>query len=308
MLDQIVSVDAAQLYWRLSQDGAHVIDPASRELEPAEDELLVAGFAHLRRGPYTQLIAVPPATAAEIVLRQVADRIGQWHQGAARTVESLLRLEQSRGSGSPLAEVITDLPRIPGLVENIQRTARHELLSLEIPIMAGNLCQPRLSPAADSPPPVWRTVFTTGYLSPEWQHIVDTTVRSGGEARVGPSAPIKLLIADRTRALIPLDRPGVAGVVHFRAAVVVEALIMLFETVWSLASPYRAHRNDSDTLTPFERHIVTLMCTGMKDDQLAAAVHVSVRTVRRHIASILDKLGVTTRFAAGAQAAKRGWI
>jgi DNA-binding NarL/FixJ family response regulator len=50
------------------------------------------------------------------------------------------------------------------------------------------------------------------------------------------------------------------------------------------------------------------LCTGLKDDDLAAVVHVSVRTVRRHIASIMEKLGVDTRFAAGVQIVKRGWI
>jgi DNA-binding NarL/FixJ family response regulator len=105
-----------------------------------------------------------------------------------------------------------------------------------------------------------------------------------------------------------LDRPGVAGVVHFHAPVIVDALVTLFEAIWERAVPYPPNSVGDDNLTPFERHIATLLCTGVKDDDLAAMVHVSVRTVRRHIASIMDKLDVTTRFAAGVQLVKRGWI
>src|SRR5262249_28754046 len=160
----------------------------------------------------------------------------------------------------------------------------------------GTVCLPRLSPAATAPPTVWRTVFTTSYLSPEWQHIVDTTVRMGGQARIVAVAPMKMLVADRSQALIPLDRPGVGGVLLIRASVVIDALLALFESIWEHATPYPPGNNGSDTLTPFERHIAALLCTGLKDEELAAVVHVSLRTVRRHIASIMTKLDADTRF------------
>lgn len=308
MLDQIVSGDAADLYWRLLNGDAHVVESVTGPFQPVEEELIKAGLAHVEDGYYPKLVAVAPATAAQIVLRHAAEKIGEWHEGASRTVTNLLRLDDAGGDPNPLAEVITDSTRILPLVDDIQRTATQELLSFEIPISAGTVCIPRLSPAASSPPPVWRTVFTSGYLGPEWRHLIDTTVRLGGQARVAEAAPTKLLIADRSRALLPLDRPGVAGMVHFRSAVVIDALVTLFEAVWERAQPYPPGSTGSDPLTPFERHIATLLCTGLKDDDLAAVVHVSVRTVRRHIASIMEKLGVDTRFAAGVQIVKRGWL
>lgn len=306
MLDQIVSADAADLYWRLLDGGAHVVESETGPFQPVEEELVKAGLAHVEPDGYPRLIAVAPPVAAQIVLRHVAEKIGEWHEGASRTVTNLLEL--GPGAQHPLAEVVTDTIRIPRLVDDIQQSATKELLSFEIPISAGSVCLPRLSPAASAPPPIWRTVFTTAYLAPDWAHLIDTTVRLGGQARVTDSMPIKLLIADRSRALIPLDRPGVAGVVHFRSAVVIDALVTLFDAVWDRAQPYPPDSVASDTLTPFERHIAGLLCTGIKDDDLAAALHVSVRTVRRNVASIMDKLGVSTRFAAGAQLVKRGWL
>jgi DNA-binding CsgD family transcriptional regulator len=306
MLDQIVSTDAAQLYWSLLNGGAHVLDSETGPFHSVEEELVKAGLAHVVPGYYTKLVAVAPAAAAQIVLRHAADKIGEWHQGAARTVHSLLELDS--GVLHPYAEVITDATRILPLVDDIQRDATEELLSCEIPISAGNVCLPRLSPAASSPPPVWRTVFTTGYLAPEWQHIVDTTMRLGGRVRIADGAPMKLLIADRSRALLPLDRPGVAGVVHFHSPVVVDALVTLFEAIWERATLYPPNNPADGPLSPFEQHIAALLCTGVKDDELATMTHVSVRTIRRNIASIMDKLGVSTRFAAGVQLVRRGWI
>jgi len=50
------------------------------------------------------------------------------------------------------------------------------------------------------------------------------------------------------------------------------------------------------------------MASGMSDETIARSVDTSVRTVRRHISSVMENLGVNSRFAAGAMAAKRGWI
>jgi DNA-binding CsgD family transcriptional regulator len=309
MLERIMSEEAAALYWRLINGGAYAVDPDQDGLAGPEDELVTAGFAHLEAGLHTYLVPVLPAVAAQLVLQQLSDRIGEWHLEAARAVQQLVRFDRFGTPGNtPLAEIITEPAQITALVEDIQRSARRELLSFEIPIDAGSVCLPRLSPAADAPPPVWRTVYTTDYLVPRWRDIVDKTVGLGGQVRVIGAAPIKLLIADRAQALVPLDKPGVAGVVLFRAQVVIEALASLFEAIWERAAPYPPESNATDVLTPFERYLVTLLAAGLKDEAMAAQTHLSVRTIRRHVASILDKLDVTTRFAAGAQAAKRGWV
>ena len=42
--------------------------------------------------------------------------------------------------------------------------------------------------------------------------------------------------------------------------------------------------------------------------EAARQLGVSVRTVRRSAAALMDELGVTSRFAAGAAAVRRGWL
>jgi len=50
------------------------------------------------------------------------------------------------------------------------------------------------------------------------------------------------------------------------------------------------------------------MAEGLQDDAIARRAGISTTTVRRHIAAIMSRLGVASRFAAGAAAQRRGWI
>jgi DNA-binding NarL/FixJ family response regulator len=47
---------------------------------------------------------------------------------------------------------------------------------------------------------------------------------------------------------------------------------------------------------------------GAKDEQIARALGMSVRTVRRRVADLMDELGADSRFQAGVEAVRRGWI
>ncbi len=47
---------------------------------------------------------------------------------------------------------------------------------------------------------------------------------------------------------------------------------------------------------------------GAKDEALALAVGVSLRTVRRRVADLMDELGATTRFQAGMEAVRRSLV
>ena len=50
------------------------------------------------------------------------------------------------------------------------------------------------------------------------------------------------------------------------------------------------------------------MAEGFLDDAIARRAGLSVTTVRRYVAAIMKRLGVSSRFAAGAAAQRKGWI
>jgi DNA-binding NarL/FixJ family response regulator len=51
-----------------------------------------------------------------------------------------------------------------------------------------------------------------------------------------------------------------------------------------------------------------MLAAGAKDEQIARALGVSLRTVRRRVAALLADLGVRSRFQAGVEAMRRGWV
>ena len=51
-----------------------------------------------------------------------------------------------------------------------------------------------------------------------------------------------------------------------------------------------------DSLTGREREIISIVCRGLKNSQVAARLFISEATVRNHLTSILNKLGLSDRF------------
>jgi ATP/maltotriose-dependent transcriptional regulator MalT len=66
--------------------------------------------------------------------------------------------------------------------------------------------------------------------------------------------------------------------------------------------------NKSTALTRRELEIVRLVAEGLSNQMIGKRLFVSDHTVHRHLANILGKLGVSTRAAAVAQAARRGLL
>lgn len=54
--------------------------------------------------------------------------------------------------------------------------------------------------------------------------------------------------------------------------------------------------------------MLRLLSLGATDEFAAAQLGISVRTVRRMVAQIMNRLGARSRFQAGVKAADRGWL
>ncbi|MFC6678324.1 response regulator transcription factor [Nonomuraea ferruginea] len=54
--------------------------------------------------------------------------------------------------------------------------------------------------------------------------------------------------------------------------------------------------------------VVRLAAQGLSDEAIARHLGVSVRTVRTRFAEAMTELGAQSRFQAGVEAARRGWL
>jgi DNA-binding NarL/FixJ family response regulator len=59
-------------------------------------------------------------------------------------------------------------------------------------------------------------------------------------------------------------------------------------------------------LTAREQQILELLSQGQSNEEIAASLFISIRTVEHHVSAILGKLGVTTRKGAANEAIKLG--
>ncbi len=131
------------------------------------------------------------------------------------------------------------------------------------------------------------------------------------QVRTLPSLPVHLLLVDRRLALLPTDpRDPWHKVVQISVPGVVEALTCLFERSWEDAVPLDSSGPglDEHGLSPREKELLRLMARGLNDEAIRRRLGVSLRTVRRIVAELCVRLKAASRFEAGYQAAKRGWI
>lgn len=139
----------------------------------------------------------------------------------------------------------------------------------------------------------------------EWVHSM------GGEVRVTPTLPLRLLIIDHEIAIMPLDPSNHdAGAVVHRSPAVVALALSLFDVYWSRAkNPFEADDLASgDPLTSQEAEIIRLLAGGAKDEQVARLLGISLRTARRFTAGLAERVDASSRFELGVAAAKRGWV
>ncbi len=88
-----------------------------------------------------------------------------------------------------------------------------------------------------------------------------------------------------------------------RTSVVVGMLSSLFDELWARALPL-PWSGRSDAMV----QVLRLAAQGMCDDSIARQLGVSVRTVRARFAEAMTELGAQSRFHAGVEAARRGWL
>lgn len=132
----------------------------------------------------------------------------------------------------------------------------------------------------------------------------------GSQSRTAPTLPMRMVIVDRELALVPVDPNHPArGALELRSPGVVAGLIALFEQVWHTAKPFGDEASpDEQGLTAQERELLRLLAAGSTDESAARKLAISVRSVQRMMTSLTERLEAASRFQAGVQATRRGWV
>jgi DNA-binding CsgD family transcriptional regulator len=308
----------ARVYEALIPQGMSTVDGLHRRtlLTPARiiralTDLIGRGLVTKTPGRPARYTALAPSLAGSVLIAKREYELGKLQQ-------YLNELEVSFRSGpDERLEIVEGATRIYQAFVRIQRAAQHEVRAFDKPpyfVAPGehgddgpNLEERR---SLEQGTVGYRVVYDQdsvalpGRLENIWDGI-----RRGERARVGPGVPVKLVISDKSEAIISSPADFERGLAYvLRPSSLLDLAAGLFEATWDRALPLnRTDKNDA-TIDETDRQLLGLLATGATDEVIARTFGWSIRTVQRHLHEIMRRVGAQTRFQAGMEAVRRGWV
>lgn len=289
-----------------------------------EDSTLLAVLGQLEvNGLIVRSPQTPPrymAIAPDVALGALAQkRRAELDQALGIIPELQAQAMKHGGKQERLVELLTSREAERLVFESLHATAREEVVTLvRLPILISELDEvadvdQATQREAQQRGVRYRSVVDAEYLdSPGAVARVRAESEAGEEIRVVPNLPIKLVIADRRIAFVPLGLENTySPSLVVRASALVDALYALYELLWETASPVHFEK-DSLQVVPAQTQveadmteILALLAAGLNDKQICYELHISPSTLQRRISALMKRHGARTRFQLGWQAARK---
>jgi sugar-specific transcriptional regulator TrmB len=278
----------------------------SAVVETSLTRLEKLGLVSRLPGQPLRVRAARPDVAIEVLVSRRQEELAR-AQLAARDLLAVMPVEE-RHRPEDIVEVIVGQPAIAARFEQVITGTREELLVFDRPPYVADARRSDSSVTAL----LREGVTVRGIYAPEALELpgaleaAQDAVRAGEQSRVHPDLPMKLAIGDRRLAILPVSTAEVIdAALCIRPSALLDALVQFFELLWSQAMPLLAVEGDAGIS---DRQLAALLASGAKDDVVARHLGASTRTLSRRVAEMMDHLHVRTRFQAGVQAVRRGWI
>ncbi|MFI6644975.1 helix-turn-helix domain-containing protein [Streptomyces sp. NPDC050504] len=308
----LVAVGAAEV-----SDLAHRLELPERDTEHALRRLERRGLAAQSSARTGRWVAAPPGVALGALLTQQRHELEQAELAAALLSEEY-RAEAPETAVHDLVEVVTGASAVAHRFVQLQLGAVEEVCALVTgrpQVVSGTENDTEALVTARGVE--YRVVIEREVLELP-SGIVEVTAALGRDERVRvvDRVPTKLVVADRSLAMVPLKGRGaehVALVVH--ASGLLESLTGLFEAVWREAVPVRlgggglpCPAEDGTGPDATDLEILSLLLAGMTDTSVAKQLDLGLRTVQRRVKGLMERAGVATRLQLGWHAYERGWV
>ena len=259
--------------------------------------------------------AAPPGVALGALLRERRDdlRVAEVAVSVLAEEHRLASIDHRRDD---VVEVMTEISAVRHRFAQIQDAAQREVLSIVPPNLTVVPHRDNAAGNAGIKRGVrYRALLDRrALLQPGMIQDVIGSIDCGQEIRIVDRVPLKLVIVDGERAMLPLhshiDSPA-SVLVQFSG--LVQALIALFETMWQRAYPLLPNGSGDELtevrpeLDEVDTQVLSLLLTGMTEEAIAHQFGISRRTVQRRIANLMAKAGVETRIELGWHAARNAW-
>jgi len=306
----LVSVGAADV-----PDLARRLTIGEYDTERALRRLELHGLAAQSTARPGRWVAAPPGVALGALLTQRRHELEKAELAAALLAEEY-RAAAAETAVHDLVEVVTGAAAVTRRFLQLQLGASDEVCALVTgnPVAVTGMENDAEEQAAGRGVR-YRVVLDRAVLDlPDGRTELAAALGRGEEVRVVDRVPTKLVVADRTLALVPLTShtaEPAALVVH--ASGLLELLCGLFESVWRDAHPLRPGASDATEQEPdgpdgTDLEVLSLLLAGLTDASVAKQLDLGLRTVQRRVKRLMELTGVTTRLQLGWHAYERGWV
>lgn len=260
-------------------------------------------------------VPAPPAVALGAIVTQYHDDMRRVDVVLAELAEEYRRAGRAR-SIQDVIEIVAGVEAIKHRFEQLQLGAKAEVLSfLTGPTVAVTYAEDTARLRAKERGVVYRRVIDRIELErPEMVSEISARIRVGEEIRVVASLPMKLVIADRSTALVGLLNDGVPAALFVHSSGLLDGLVALFDSTWRAGVPLLVGTDGlvesvtESVIDAADMKILGLLLAGLTDQSVAGQLDVSVRTVQRRVKHLMETAGVQTRLQLGWHAARNGWV
>ncbi|MGW3100430.1 helix-turn-helix transcriptional regulator [Streptomyces sp. NPDC001100] len=306
----LVSVGAADV-----PDLARRLTIGEYDTERALRRLELHGLAAQSTARPGRWVAAPPGVALGALLTQQRHELEKAELAAALLAEEY-RAAAAETAVHDLVEVVTGAAAVTRRFLQLQLGASDEVCALVTgnPVAVTGMENDAEEQAAGRGVR-YRVVIERAVLDlPDGRTELAAALGRDEQVRVVDRVPTKLVVADRSLALVPLTSHSAepaALVVH--ASGLLELLCGLFESVWRDAHPLRlgesgATEQEPDGPDGTDLEVLSLLLAGLTDASVAKQLDLGLRTVQRRVKRLMELTGVTTRLQLGWHAYERGWV
>ncbi|MGW1710516.1 hypothetical protein ACWCP8_34780 [Streptomyces sp. NPDC002206] len=294
---------------------------ASLDVAPGQAAGLLGRLEHLGLAAHSgecseRLTASPPELALGALLVE--------HQNALKLAEvelnslgELYRTGVTHRAPAEVIEVVRGTAAVRQRFTQLQLGARSDVRCMvQGPLLTVGITENDVEPVVAARGVSYRIVWERRMLDegPEMLDALDRATAAGEQLRIVDAVPLKLLIADRELALVPIagstSGSAAEGALLVRPSALLDALLALFDLFWERASPVTVtaegltKESARGNVDDVDGRILGLLAAGLNDQAVASRLDLSLRTVQRRMRGLMDLTGARTRLQFGIQMAQ----
>jgi hypothetical protein len=302
-----VSSELTAVYELLVTGGSRTTEEIGVAAELLEQMRELGMVRHLP-GDVWQAVAPDLAVEALIATREEQNRRARADVGPL--MELYLRNRDEELSDNAFVDVVSGAGAVRELWHTLLRGAREEVCVLDQPPYVTPLGEHvALEDETRERDVQWRVVYDRSAVDiPGRVTEIIELVAAGERARVTPTLPFKLAVIDTHAAVLPVANGDVVDkVLLIRPSALLDVLRSTFELYWDKGIPF-SPGGIYAAAADVDPNLLGLLAAGLTDESIARQLGLAPRTVQRRVRQLMDRCGAQTRFQAGVQAMRRGWL